>query len=99
MAAQAGLNIGKIYPAMTSGTAACTAGSVVVTFNRPFQKTPSVIVDRLSNGTTIVQGMAGGVSTTGFTIVTLEHVIGETLGTTVGTSSADTFTWWAFVDN
>ncbi len=98
----AGVNIGKIYPGMQSGTSTLVAGSLAVTFSPAFKQVPNVTLGRLTIGTMITELYAGGVSATGFTALSREYpmVGGTFIGSDMsGTTAVTGFNWLAHVDN
>ena len=99
-----GVDIGKIYPGMQSGTATLSAGSLAVTFLKAFKQIPNVMVSRLNinSGTCINKIYAGGVGKTGFTALSQEFPIvgGTNVGADIsGTIAVNGFNWLAYVDN
>jgi len=97
----AGIDIGKIYPGVQSGTAVLVAGVLAVTFPRAFKQVPNMMLGRLTIGTAPTELYADSVSTTGFTASSKEWQItgGSIFGAPSGTKAVTGFNWLAYVDN
>ena len=90
-------DIGLLYPGWQSGTATLSAGSVVVTFPRPFKNTPAVYLQNTLAGTTDVTLFVGGVGVATFVALSIENLTGGTLQS--GTTGVSTLNWIAHVQN
>lgn len=97
-------DVGKIFPAEQSGTATLSAGSVVVTYAKPFKKIPNVVLTLLTAGTTqlSVQAPAAAIGLGTLVITSVESLGSLSGGTTPivsGVTAVPVVAWRAYVDN